>query len=66
MSEPHAHRESREGSDDELTFTDLDDGRALLDTPDAMPSLSTEKKVDADFFNKFDDDFDESDMLGPR
>lgn len=59
---------SREGSDDEVTFADIiEDQRHLFAEPGELslphlPNTSIEKKVDADFLNKFEDDFDEGDM----
>ena len=47
------------GRDDE-GFLDLDADREMMEGLDG-PQI-TEKKVDQDFLNKFDDDYDESDM----
>ena len=47
------------GRDDE-GFLDLDADREMMEGLDG-PQI-VEKKVDQDFLNKFDDDFDESDM----
>jgi len=47
------------GRDDE-GFLDLDGDREMMEGLDG-PQI-TEKKVDQDFLNKFDDDYDESDM----
>lgn len=44
---------------EEIEAFDFDDREG----PDAPDSATTQEKVqDADFFNKFEDDFDESDM----
>ena len=47
------------GKDDEA-FLDLDQDREMMEGLES-PNVS-EKKVDQNFFNKFDDDFDEDDM----
>ena len=56
-------RDLRDGSDEELgTFLDLDEHKGFADSQDLMHSVTTEKKVDADFYNGFEDDYDETDM----
>ena len=42
---------------------DMGEERDAMDA-DVLPAI-TDKKVDGDFFNKFEDDFDEDDMLQP-
>lgn len=54
---PGPHR----GDDGDLSFYDLDSDRELPGDSSEAINLP-DKKVDADFFNNFDDDFDEQDM----
>ena len=56
---------SRNDSDEELNFVDLDETKAIMDH-DVLHTAATEKKVDADFNNAFEDDFDEADMKRTR
>ena len=57
---PHdEHPSNLIGRDDE-GFLDLDADREMMEGLDG-PHIA-EKKVDQDFLNKFDDDYDESDM----
>lgn len=53
-----------DGSDEEApqALLELDESKSYLEPHDVMHTATTEKKVDADFFNGFDDDFDETDM----
>ncbi|PNW86938.1 hypothetical protein CHLRE_02g102150v5 [Chlamydomonas reinhardtii] len=49
-------------ADPDLDLADFDDADAGFDAP---PQFQ-EKLLDADFFNQFPDDFDESDMEIPK
>lgn len=48
---------------EQLTFFDLDSDRDLLPADISEASAAAgERKVDVNFFNDFEDDFDEGDM----
>jgi hypothetical protein len=43
----------------QFVHTDLE----ISDPQDHFDGMATERQLDADFINKFDDDFDDSDMI---
>ncbi len=45
-----------------MSLLELGQEQDLMDIPDLGQSPQPDKKVDADFFNSFQDDFDEDDM----
>ncbi|EIE18774.1 hypothetical protein COCSUDRAFT_60077 [Coccomyxa subellipsoidea C-169] len=53
---------SEEDNGDYMSLLELGQEQDLMDIPDLGQSPQPDKKVDADFFNSFQDDFDEDDM----